>query len=125
MAYWQPEGYHQMGLGKYFGISAEDVLERMKEATGTQSMLELANLLDARQSWLSDAKRRNIIPVAWLRALVLKKSDYNTVWVMTDQGEKLWEEYRLTWAGVRSMLPEASHGSGNMAEDKKAALTLS
>ena len=107
MAYWEPEGYHQMGCGKYAGITADDVLKRMNEATGTHTMLELANWLGARQSWLSDAKRRNIIPVAWLRTLVLKKSDYNPVWVMTGQGEKLWEEYSLTWAGMRAVLPEA------------------
>lgn len=98
-------GFHQMGQGEYAGITANEVLKRMNEATGTHTMLELANWLEARQSWLSDAKRRNIIPVAWLRTLVLKKSDYNPVWVMTGQGEKLWEEYRLTWAGVRSVLP--------------------
>ena len=116
MAYWEPEGYHQMGQREYAGITTKEVLERMKEATGTSTMLELANWLDARQSWLSDAKRRNIIPVAWLRALILKKSDYNPVWVITGQGQKLWEEYHLTWAGVRSVLPDASHGSGTPEE---------
>ena len=113
MAYWEPEGYHQMGQGEYAGITAKDVLKRIKEATGTSTMLELANWLNARQSWLSDAERRNIIPVAWLRALVLKKSDYNPVWVITGQGEKVWEGYYLTWAGVRSLLPDASHGPSN------------
>jgi len=83
-----------MGQGEYSNISAEDVLERMKEATSTHSMLELASWLDVRQSLLSDAKRRNIIPVAWLRALILNKTDYNPVWVMTGQGGKFWTEYR-------------------------------
>ena len=45
MAYWEPEGYHQLGQGEYAGITAEEVLERMKEATGTTTMLELANWL--------------------------------------------------------------------------------
>lgn len=105
MAYWQPEGYHQMGQGEYSGISAEEVLERMKRAAGTKSMLELSTWLNVRQSWLSDARRRNIIPAAWLRALILKKSEYNPVWVISGQGEKLVKEYRFTWAEVRSMLP--------------------
>ena len=116
MAYWEPEGYHQMGQGEYAGITAKEVLERMKEATGTSTMLELATWLGARQSWLSDAERQNIVPVAWLRALVLKQSDYNPVWVITGQGEKLWDEYHLTWAGVRFALSGASHGSGTSEE---------
>ena len=105
MAYWQPEGYHQMGQGEYPDISVEEVLERMKKATGTESMLELSTWLNVRQSWLSDARRRNIIPAAWLRALILKKSEYNPVWVISGQGEKLMKEYQLTWAEVRFMLP--------------------
>lgn len=95
-AYWEPDGFYQLGTGDYAGVSAADVLKRMYEVTKTGCMLELANWLGVRQSCLSDAKRRNIIPIAWVRALALKGVDCNPDWVLTGQGEKVFTlEYIL------------------------------
>ena len=46
MTYWEPEGFHLLGEG----ISAKEVLNRMREATGTTSQRELADWLGVRQS---------------------------------------------------------------------------
>ena len=46
----QPEGHHQMGQVESPYISVEEVLERMKKATGTEPMLELSTWLNVRQS---------------------------------------------------------------------------
>ena len=90
MTYWEPEGFHQLGEGNYTGISARDVLNRMREATGTASQRELADWLGVRQSLLSDAQRRDFIPIRWLQLLIEKQIRHNSVWILTGQGEKLW-----------------------------------
>ena len=90
-SYWGSEGYHQLGQGEYAEVEADDVLERLKEATETKTMFELADWLGVRASFVSDVQRRNIMPVAWLRLLVDRKSEYNPTWVLTGQGEKFWK----------------------------------
>lgn len=40
--------------------------ERIKKATGMRTQVEIAKLLDIRQSSISDAKRRQSIPDSWL-----------------------------------------------------------
>ena len=69
MSYWEPEGYHQLGEGEYANITAGDVLTRMQEKAGVSSLAVLAEWLGVKQSLLTDAKRRNIIPVRWLQAM--------------------------------------------------------
>ena len=86
MTYWEPEGFHLLGEG----ISAKEGLNRMREATGTTSQRELADWLGVRQSLLSDAQRRDIIPIRWMRLLIEKQVKHNPVWILTGQGEKLW-----------------------------------
>lgn len=76
-AYWEPEGYYQLGEGEYSQTSAEDVLSRMCQGTGISTLTELATHLGVRLSWLSDAKRRNILPIRWLQGM----SD--PVWILT------------------------------------------
>ena len=88
-SYWKPKGYHQLGQGEYVEITADDVLERFKEATGTKNMFELAEWLGVRTALICDVKRRNIMPVAWLQLLAVKRSEYNLVWLLTGQGKKL------------------------------------
>ena len=103
--YWEPEGYYQLGEGDYTEITAREVLQRLNAATGTQGQLALANWLGARQSSLSDAIRRNIIPASWLQLLLIKQTGYNPVWVLTGKGEAYSGEWRLTLAGLRGALP--------------------
>lgn len=41
-------------------------MERIKQATGARTQVQLAEVLDVRQSSISDAKRRASIPDGWL-----------------------------------------------------------
>lgn len=88
MAYWEPEGFHQLGEDDYEGISAREVLKRMQEATGTTSQKDLADWLEVPQSQLSDVQRRDIIPIRWMRLLIVKQIEYNPMWILTGRGEK-------------------------------------
>lgn len=47
----------------------DEVLDRIKRATGARTQVELANLLGIRQSSISDAKRRNSVPADWYMKL--------------------------------------------------------
>ncbi|KAB1441768.1 LexA family transcriptional regulator [Pseudodesulfovibrio senegalensis] len=47
----------------------EDALERIKKATGARTQVQLAEVLDVRQSSISDAKRRCSIPAEWFLKL--------------------------------------------------------
>ncbi|WP_027178354.1 LexA family transcriptional regulator [Maridesulfovibrio bastinii] len=48
-------------MSKWF----DEALERIKKATGTRTQVQLAEILDIRQSSISDAKRRSSIPAEW------------------------------------------------------------
>jgi len=84
-------GFHEMGVGEFAGVTAADVLERMQEATGTKSLSELAGWLGVNESCLAEVTRKGLIPILWMRELVLRDSDYNPAWVLTGRGSKLWE----------------------------------
>ena len=47
----------------------EEALERIKKATGARTQVQLAEILDVRQSSISDAKRRCSIPAEWFLKL--------------------------------------------------------
>ncbi|BCS88587.1 LexA family transcriptional regulator [Pseudodesulfovibrio sediminis] len=47
----------------------EEALERIKKATGARTQVQLAEVLDVRQSSISDAKRRCSIPADWFLKL--------------------------------------------------------
>jgi phage repressor protein C with HTH and peptisase S24 domain len=61
------------------------VLGRIKEATGARTQVELATVLDIRQSSISDAKRRNSIPADWYIKL-FKKYGLNPDWLSEGKG---------------------------------------
>lgn len=48
----------------------EAAMERIKAATGARTQMQLAELLDVRQSSISDAKRRCSIPPEWMIKLL-------------------------------------------------------
>ena len=52
-------------LEKWFG----EALDRIKKATGARTQVQLAEVLDVRQSSISDAKRRCSIPAEWFLKL--------------------------------------------------------
>jgi hypothetical protein len=71
--------------------SAQDIFdaqyERVLEATGCQTQVELANFLGVRQSSISDAKRRHSIPSKWCMTLFEKKR-INPDWILGGIGGK-------------------------------------
>ena len=84
-------GFYQMGKDEYAGISAADVIKRMKEITRCANLYELAIRLKASHADIRDAKRRNIIPVAWLRELMQSHGETSPAWLMTGRIDKDWK----------------------------------
>ena len=64
-----------------------DALKRIFEAAGCLTQLELAEILDVKQSSISDAKRRGTIPPEWLIKL-LHLRGINPAWIMDGIGPK-------------------------------------
>ncbi len=50
-------------------VNFDEIFERIKAATNTRTQVELAEVLDIRQSSISDAKRRNSVPSDWYMKL--------------------------------------------------------
>lgn len=65
--------------------SFEDQYQRVLEAAGCRTQVELAAFMDIRQSSISDAKRRKNIPAEWLLKLFEKKR-ISPEWIRTGQG---------------------------------------
>ena len=84
------DGFHLLGQGEHHGIAFDDVMQRMYTATGTKGQRELADWLGVRQAFISDARRRNRIPVAWLRELVKRKVNCTPEWVITGKEPRFW-----------------------------------
>ncbi len=71
-----------------------EAYERIKFATNTRTQVELAEVLDIRQSSISDAKRRNSVPADWYMKLFEKfglnpdwlKQGAGPMYLRTDQG---------------------------------------
>lgn len=85
-------GFHQMGEGEYVGISAADVVKRMKQATCCTNLYELAIHLKTSHVDIRDAKRRNIIPIVWLRELMRTHVETSPVWLLTGQIDEAWNK---------------------------------
>lgn len=58
---------------------------RILAALGLRTQVELAEFLGIRQSSVSDAKRRGVLPDSWLLALVEQRG-LNPAWVKTGEG---------------------------------------
>ena len=58
-----------------------DVFKRIKQATNRTTQIELAELLEIRQSSISDAKKRNSVPAHWVLTL-FRKYGLNPDWVL-------------------------------------------
>lgn len=50
-------------------IHHDEIYERIQKVIGTRTQNDLAQLLEIKQSSISDAKRRNAIPADWLMTL--------------------------------------------------------
>ncbi len=65
----------------------DEALERIKTVTGARTQVQLADVLEVRQSSISDAKRRCSIPPEWL--LKLQRSyKIHADWFLTGQGQQ-------------------------------------
>lgn len=63
----------------------EAIFDRIKAATNTRTQVELAEVLDIRQSSISDAKRRSSIPSDWYVKL-FEKYGLNPDWLKRGDG---------------------------------------
>ena len=68
--------------------SFEAQYERVLEAADCKTQIELAAVLDVRQSSISDAKRRKSIPAEW-RVKLFEKRRVNPDWIRTGLGGKI------------------------------------
>lgn len=75
----------------------EVIFKRIQTATGTRTQIELAALLEIRQSSISDAKRRKSIPIYWMHTL-MEKCGINPYWIK--YGE---EPMHLPKGGLRGL----------------------
>lgn len=69
----------------------EAAMGRIHELTGATTQVRLAEVLDVRQSSISDAKRRASIPPEWLLKL-MRSHQVLPDWILTGQGAKLLGE---------------------------------
>ncbi len=88
--------------------SFSEAYERIKFATHTRTQVELAKVLDIRQSSISDAKRRNSVPADWIMKL-FEKFGLNPDWLKQGVGPM----YLRTEQGYQ---PQEAP-MGGMAED--------
>lgn len=63
----------------------DEVFERIKLATNTRTQVEIAEVLDIRQSSISDAKRRNSVPSDWFMKL-FEQFGLNPDWLKKGSG---------------------------------------
>lgn len=66
-------------------INFDEIFERIKLATNTRTQVELAEVLDIRQSSISDAKRRNSVPSDWYMKL-FEQHGLNPDWLKKGNG---------------------------------------
>lgn len=65
----------------------KSALERVFEVAERRTQTDLADLLGIKQSSISDAKKRNVIPAEWLVKL-LRLKGINPEWILTGLGPK-------------------------------------
>lgn len=86
------------------------VLQRFFQAAGCKTQTELAMFLGIRQSSVSDAKRRQVIPADWFITLLRRKS-INPDWVLTGAEPRFLQAVDVagTWVAPA---PEQEKGRG-------------
>lgn len=71
----------------------DEAFDRIKKSTGLRTQVEIAKLLDIRQSSISDAKRRQSIPDSWLIKLYQIYS-LNPNWILDGAEPQFLGEHR-------------------------------
>lgn len=85
----------------------DEAFERIKKATGMRTQVEIAKLLDIRQSSISDAKRRQSIPDSWLIKL-FQLYNLNPNWLLEGEDPQFLGEQRGGAVAVRE--PAEAYG---------------
>jgi SOS-response transcriptional repressor LexA len=85
----------------------DEAFDRIKKATGMRTQVEIAKLLDIRQSSISDAKRRQSIPDSWLIKLY-QVYNLNPNWLLDGEEPQFLGEQRGGALQVRE--PGESYG---------------
>lgn len=90
-------------------VNFDEILGRIKKATGARTQVELANLLGIRQSSISDAKRRNSVPADWYMKLY-RSLGLNPEW-LSDGIEPMYLKPGLADASIAHVSePGAAYG---------------
>lgn len=100
-------------------VNFEEIFERIKLATNTRTQVELAEVLDIRQSSISDAKRRNSVPSDWYMKL-FEQFGLNPDWLKKGSGPmylRTEQGYAPVDAPVNSVCEDASRYSGPDAKN--------
>ncbi len=71
----------------------DEAFDRIKKSTGMRTQVEIAKLLDIRQSSISDAKRRQSIPDSWLIKLY-QVYNLNPNWILDGELPQFLGEQR-------------------------------
>lgn len=77
--------------------------ERIRQVLGVRTQAEVAAHLGIRQSSISDAKRRNVLPDAW-KIKLLRRHGVNPLWVETGEGASSLEFTRQDPAAATARL---------------------
>ncbi|SBW05133.1 putative phage repressor [uncultured delta proteobacterium] len=96
----------------------DEIFERIKLATRTRTQIELANVLDIRQSSISDAKRRNSVPSDWCMKL-FERFGLNPDWIKKGTGP-MYLRTETGYAPVDAELPLAAREEAALYSDANA-----
>jgi len=96
----------------------DEIFERIKYATHTRTQIELATVLDIRQSSISDAKRRNSIPSDWCMKL-FERFGLNPDWIKKGTGP-MYLRTETGYAPVGEETPMAAREDAALYSDLNA-----
>lgn len=96
----------------------DEIFERIKLATRTRTQIELANVLDIRQSSISDAKRRNSVPSDWCMKL-FERFGLNPDWIKKGTGP-MYLRTETGYAPVDTQMPLAAREESALYSDPNA-----
>lgn len=99
----------------------DEILDRIKKATGARTQVELASLLGIRQSSISDAKRRNSVPADWYMKLY-RSLGLNPEW-LSDGIEPMYLKPGMAEAAVNYVSEPA--GSQNRSSARSRVINVS
>lgn len=96
----------------------EEVFERIKLATNTRTQVGLADVLEIRQSSISDAKRRNSIPADWYMKL-FERFGLSPDWLKKGSGP-MYLRTEMGYSPVESTLPLSAYEEVALYSDPDA-----